>query len=292
MKDIQTSIRSIYRLFAVLIALALIGVIIYMIYAMGLFGRKPVMEIMANNCYQDTITFAADDEYWPYTFFDENGQFIGYDIETANAVANKIHVNIRVLPMPWEEALKKATEREVDGVLTCEYGDAEATDCNLMMTTPYESGEFVVFGKKKVTKAHQLAGHKIGLMLNGNVNHFVYAQGLKPWCKEYESNKAAMIALAHDECDYMLVRYIVGLGILKEMGDDAKGIKPLISFSQSNLCIGINDQDTALAEKVSAAVLELKKEGVIDHLTEKWLTTFVEPHSLIETFILLSLIHI
>ena len=264
--------------------LGLVAAVIYILSLTGVFRKDPHLTIVPDNCYEEKITFVTDEDYWPYSYFDELGNFTGHDIELVNALANHMKVNIEIIPMSWEDALSTAGRQEVDGVLTCEYGDEEETAYGLIMTVPYETGEFVAFGKKPIDKVHKLAGTRIGLLYNGNVYFSVASMGLSPWCVEYNSNREAFEALAAGECDYVLVRYVIGVGILRDMGEKAKDIKAMVPLTRSNFCIGVAGNKPELAARVSESMLELQKNGTIDILSEKWLTTYVEQLTLGDVF--------
>ena len=270
--------RSFWAFLVILLGLA--GLITYIFKVTGTFQGAPKLETFQEHAGESQIRLLTDDDYWPYSYLDADGNLTGHDIELTNALANRLGIGIEIIPMEWNAALEAAARGEADGVLTCEYGDAEATEYNMIMTTPYETGEFVAFGREHISKVHELAGTRIGLMSNGNVNEVVETMGLQPWCQGYETNRAAFDALVADECDYVLVRYVIGIGILNDIGKAANGIKPILPITRSNFCIGVVETEPELAEMISQAVLEMKMDGTVDFLSDKWLTTYVEPMSL------------
>ena len=275
----QFSNKRVIKILIAVLAFAFILVAGFAVYFSGLLEKEPKVETQPLNCFQETLTVAADEDYWPYVFHDESGKLSGHDIELINVAANRLEMNLDLIATSWEESLALAKAGKVDAVLTCEYGDSEAMGGYLIMTTPIDSEKFVVFGKEKIDRLDEAIGKRIALMVNGNAINAIRAQGMQKWCVEYESNKAAFEALAADECDYVIVRYDIGRGILKEMGTRAKGIEPYVYLAASNMCIGVSASKPELAERINALTIEMRKDGTVKKLNDKWLTDFLEDTS-------------
>ena len=271
----KISENMVIKLLIIMLVVALILTVGYAVYLSGALDKDPVVETQAMNCFDKTLTVAADEDYWPYVFYDEDGQLSGHDVELINIVANRLEMNLEIIATSWEDSLQLAQDGKVDAVLTCEYGDSEAMGGYLIMTTPTDSEKFVVFGKEKIDRLDEAIGKRIGLMINGNAVNAIKAQGMDKWCVEYDSNRAAFEALADDECDYVIVRYDIGRGILKNMGTRANGIKPFVYLSASNMCIGVEASRTELAQRINEVTIEMRNDGTVKNLNNKWLTNYL-----------------
>ncbi len=264
------------------IVMLLVGLAAFIVYASGRFAPPPVVEITPQNTFSKTIIAVADKDYWPFTFEEKNGKPSGHDIELLNIIANRIGVNVTLKLLDWEEALTAAKDGEADIVLTCEYGDKESQESSLIMTTATEYGDFVAFGKKRIDSVDELYSKKIGLLKNDNVFMALHRQGLDGHCIYYASNDEAIIGVIKGDCDYAVMRYVIGLGIIKNMGKIASGIKATTKIGESNMCIGVASNQQELADQINSTIVALKQDGTLKKLNRKWLTSYVRPFTVAE----------
>ena len=230
----------------------------------------PVITETAINSFSKTLAVATDDNYWPYVYYDENGRLTGHDVELISIVANELNMNLEIHPMTWDESLEMVRSGEADAVLTCEYTGKDVDD-GIITTSPVKSDDFVVFSKEKISSVDELYGKVIGAMKNGNVVKSIVEHGLEDRCIYYDSNQAAFQALSDGECDCVIVRYIIGLGIIDEMGNNANGIDGYISLSGSRSCIGVSAGNKPLADEISSVIGSLRADGTLARLNEKWI---------------------
>ena len=248
--------------------------------AIGYFKPDPTVEIVPVGGRNGKLTVATDADYWPYSFMDKEGRLSGREVELAYAVANVLGMEIEIRPMKWAECLKLAGEHKVDLVLTCaEY----ATDCeadDLLFSIPDGADEYMVFGREPLGSLKELGKRRLAQMSFGNVNPTLEAAGFGSEIKLYPSNREAFLAVDRGEADYIVIRHTPAVGILKELG--LKGIKPQCSAGRSCFCIGVNRQKPELLRKVNDAIMVLRVSGETRRLSEKWLSTYVEPDTLAE----------
>ena len=244
--------------------------------------HEPAVEIQAENCYDITLNVAADCDYRPYVFYDKDGNLSGNDVELINCISNYLKVNVNMMPKSWGESLEAVKSGSADILLTCEAEYSEAYPDDMLLSIPVRSGEFVVFGKKSIASVNALYGKRIGIMRQGNVNSTIFSLGLKEFCTEYNSNMEALEALADDECDYVVMRYIIGEELLDELGSRGRGIKPFVSVAPSYISIGIAGNNTQLKSEIDEAIYSFMEDGTIDRLSDKWISEFDKPHTFVE----------
>ena len=241
-------------------------------------NARPEISVQAENAYDRTLVVATDDDYWPYVYYDESGNLTGHDVELITLVANALNMNLEIHPMTWEKSLEAVRNHEADAVLTCEYTGKEI-DEGIITTSPVKSDDFVVFAREKISSLDELYQSYIGVMKNGNVMKSITEHGLEDACIYYDSNRAAFEALAAGKCDCVIVRYIIGLGILNEMGGSGKEIDGYISLSDSRSCIGVSEANRPLANEISSVIGNLRSDGVLEDLNKKWIQAHYPEHT-------------
>lgn len=223
-------------------------------YFSGHFARNPEIEVQADNNYEDTLHVVTDKDYKPYSFYDEEGNRSGYDVELITLIANRLHMNLDLDFVTWDEGLAIATGGGADVLMTCGLSDNFEGVENLIKTEITSMDEFAVYSKKPVSKLSSLHGKRIAIMANGNVVPEMEMLGLLPYCHFYTDNKSAMQALLDDEADFAVMRQAVGTMLLESM--DLPGVSAYISAGRSYMCYCVNKNKPELADKINA----LRKE--------------------------------
>lgn len=250
------------------------------LYFSGHFTKVPEVDIQPDNCYEDTLRVVTDKDYRPYSFYDENGRFSGYDVELITLIANKLHMNLDLNFMTWEEGIAIATTGGADVLMTCGHSDSFDGVENLLKTEITSMDEFAVYSRKPVSNLSALHGKRIAIMTNGNVEPQMEKLSLLQYCTHYADNKSAMQALIDGEVDFAVMRQAVGTMILEDL--DSRDINAYISAGHSYMCFCVDKNKPELAASINASIEDLILAGEYDKLCKKWLTTFVRPYTLKE----------
>lgn len=250
------------------------------LYFSGHFTKVPEVDIQPDNCYEDTLRVVTDKDYRPYSFYDENGRFSGYDVELITLIANKLHMNLDLNFMTWEEGIAIATTGGADVLMTCGHSDSFDGVENLLKTEITSMDEFAVYSRKPVSNLSALHGKRIAIMTNGNVEPQMEKLSLLQYCTHYADNKSAMQALIDGEADFAVMRQAVGTMILEDL--DSRDINAYISAGHSYMCFCVDKNKPELAASINASIEDLILAGEYDKLCKKWLTTFVRPYTLKE----------
>ena len=246
----------------------------------GTFDKDPTVDVMPDNCYSETLYVITDEDYRPYSFYDGEGKISGHDIELITLIANKLHMNLDLKLMNWDDAIIEVTSGKAQVLMTADYSDTFSGTDKLIKTVPTTSDDYVVYAKTRLSSVDQLYGKKIAVMKNGNVNSQIDMLQLSKYCVYYENNRKALEAVSNGEADCAVMRSTVGRVLLNEVGD--KSIEPLFTIGQSFMCFGVNSENEKLVQQINQALEEFKTNGEMERLRDKWLTTFVHEYTLKE----------
>lgn len=107
-----------FIVFAIAIGLALAAA---MLFRSGVFSPDPTVLIKAKNTYTDTLRVITDEDYRPYSFYDEKGRFSGHDVELIALVANKLEMNLDLRFLPWNEGIAATLVKTLNLGKNCTY---------------------------------------------------------------------------------------------------------------------------------------------------------------------------
>ncbi|WP_148821466.1 amino acid ABC transporter substrate-binding protein [Campylobacter concisus] len=68
-------------------------------------GAFLALNLNASTIKKGELTVATEGTYSPYSFYDEKGELVGYDVDIARAVAQKLNLKVEFLTAPWDAML-------------------------------------------------------------------------------------------------------------------------------------------------------------------------------------------
>lgn len=237
-------------------------ILLYLILQSGAYSRTPSIEVEPDNCYDETLHVATDEDYLPYSFVDDDGRETGHDVEMIALLANRMHVNLDLRFVPWNEGIRSLAEGKTDVLLNCDYFDDLGGMDGLLMTEPVSTDDFVVYSKAEIHHIDELYGRKIAVMENANCLSYTEMYRLDNNCVFMPSNAEALRAVEDGTADCAIVRHIVGEAILKTSG--YRDISGRITIGSSFTCIGIGQNNRDLLQRMNDAIEAMKLDGSLE----------------------------
>ena len=270
------------RIFAIILGIFTLFFVGYIIFSTGVFDKTPHVETKPNNTYAETIHVVTDKDYQPYSFVDsETNEPTGHDVELIYKIANKLEVNVDLKLLSWGECLDKLEDGGADVAMTCGTADSFDFTVKPILSNITSQDEYVVYSKKSFNSQELFGSNlKVGYMIDGNVVGVIQQMGLLDNYIGVASNKDILLQIKNGELDAGIMRHNIGTTILDEL--NISNIKARYSLSPSYMCFAINGDKASLAAKINDVLDEMRSNGELNKLNNKWLTTFVAPNSVWE----------
>ena len=244
-------------------------VVVYLLLS-DTFTAPPKLEIKPDNCYDHTIQVAADIDYEPFSYLDENNQPVGLDVELIYEVCNRLHVNVELELTDWGRARTKLSNREVDLVLNMESQAIEGD--KIIATIPTAEKQYVVYGKEPVFQLGDLYGKKIASM------QLFPSLGLENEI-DYISDYREMFRLVESEdYDFLFCPIQVGNVFLNKLR--MRDLKSSYAVYYMYSCMALVPEYEWLRDGINGVLKDLQKEGFIEKLDRKWVSHRYEPVTL------------
>ena len=227
------------------------------------------------------ITVVTDAMYPPYGFRTESGDLTGIDIDTAAALQELLGIEVRVVAAGFEAFIPGLDSGRYDA------GFNGITDTEDRRKTV----DFVNFARYgnvfvtrtdtdlKITEPTSICGEKLGVEKSGDGK--VVSDAISAECTAlgkpvvdlaiYDSTANALTAMSSDRIDIVLMGSAAGY-VAKQSRGDFKVNGPMFGdieggFSTGGLAIG---KDSALGETLQKALSELKSDGSLAKIYEKY----------------------
>ena len=223
-----------------------------------------------------TFILGLDDSFPPMGFRDEDNNIVGFDIDVAKKVAEKLGVEFVAQPISWD-----AKELELNsGNIECIWNGMSITPAReeyMSMTWTYLNNQMVFYVKadSAIATVEDLAGKTIAVqngsyaeeLLNGD---FADLAATMDSVIGYDEYLTALMDLQQGGCDAVLIDLVVGEYKVSGMG--ATDLKAAVALADDNYGIGFRKEDVALRDKVQEILMELKADGTLAEICKNWFT--------------------
>ena len=244
-----------------IVIIALIGVIVFSIQ-----GQK-------NN--ENVLVLGMDDSFPPMGFRNENNELVGFDIDLAREVCNKLGMKLEVQTISWA-----AKEQELDsGNIDCiwnGFGYTEERNEAMTLSDVYVKDKSIFFVKNdsEYSSQEDLKGKKIGVQSGSVQERRLSEDEFGNEIGEmvaYTDYLTALMDLETGNIDAVYMSKITGTYIMKSQNKNFKTFESTgISTGETGMVIAFKKGNTELKDKIENAIAELKEEGKVKEISEKW----------------------
>ena len=220
------------------------------------------------------LIMSTNAEFPPYEMTDDNGEYIGIDVEIATAIAEKLGLELEILDVDFDAALLAVNEGKSDIVMA---GVTVNEDRKLVMdfTDSYATGVQVVIVKEGSDVTMDNLGEKMIGAQRGTTG-YIYASDTpenggygEDHVTAYDNGATAVQALMNGQVDCV----IIDSAPAKEYVKANAGLTILEGeWVTENYAIGCDKGNTALVEAINEALTELIDDGTVQKIVDKYIT--------------------
>ena len=206
----------------------------------------------------------------PYEMTTDAGEFEGIDIETAQAIADKLGLELQIDDMDFDAALLAVQQGKSDLVMA----GVTVTDerQNVMdFTDSYATGiqSIIVKEDSDIASVDDLAGKKIGTQ-RGTTGYLYCSDDFGDEnVVAYDNGLTAVQMLNNGQVDCV----VIDNAPAKEFVAANPGLKLLdTAYVEENYAIGVGKGNTELKDAINTALEELKADGTLQAIVDKYIT--------------------
>ena len=216
------------------------------------------------------LTMATNATFPPYEMTTDAGTIEGIDVETAQAIADKLGLELQVDDMEFDSALLSVQQGKADIVMAGVTVTPERENV-MSFSDSYATGiqSIIVTNDSEIASVEDLSGHLIGTQRGTTGYLFCTDEFGEDSVTAYDSGLTAVQALNNGQVDCVVI-------------DDAPaqayvsanpGLKVLdTSYAVEEYAIGMAKGNTALLDAVNAALAELAEDGTLQAIVDKYIT--------------------
>ena len=219
-----------------------------------------------------TLVLGLDDSFPPMGFRDENNNIVGFDIDVATEVANRMGVELKLQPIEWSTKEMELNTGSVDCLwngLSIDDERKQAMD----LSEPYMTNRMVlvVLNDSEYTDQASLAGKTIGVQ-NGSTAETILEES--DFSKTigntigFKDNVTAFMELETKGIDAIFMDEVVANYAITSQNKDFKVLED--GLTEEEYAVGFKKGNTALKNEVQKYIDEMKADGTMTQISEKW----------------------
>ena len=216
------------------------------------------------------LTMATNAAFPPYEMTTDAGAFEGIDIDTAQAIADKLGLELQIDDMDFDAALLSVQQGKADIAMA----GVTVTDerKNVMdFSDSYATGiqSIIVKEDSDIASVDDLAGKKIGTQ-RGTTGYLYCSDDFGDEnVVAYDDGLTAVQMLNNGQVDCV----VIDNAPAKEFIAANPGLKLLdTAYVEESYAIGIGKGNTELKDAINTALEELKADGTLQAIVDKYIT--------------------
>lgn len=217
------------------------------------------------------FVLGLDATFKPMGYTDENNEIVGFDIDLAEAVCEKLGVELVKEPINWDTKEQDLSVGKIDCIwngLSVSPSREEAFN----LSEPYMKNAmvFVVPESSDINSADDLVGKKV-IVQNGSTAQDTLTASQLAANMEISSIATNVEALQQMDINLVDAVFMDEVVAQYEIQNSGKAYRILDEgLSEEEYAIAFRKEDQALRDEVQKILSELKADGTVEEISTKW----------------------
>lgn len=224
---------------------------------------------------KETIRFATEATYAPFESIDANNNIVGFDIDLAKAICQKLNANCTFTHQSFDSLIPSLKMRRFDALIAGIDITPERQKQVDFTDIYYNNSATFIAVKNKINKISLLKGKKIGVQNGTTHQKYIIQQHKEMQAVPYDNYQTAILDLKNGRIDAVFGDTAVTTEWLKTKGNEnlaAVGEKVTdANYFGVGLGIAVRKGNKALLDKLNTALIQVKQDGSYDVIYHKWL---------------------
>lgn len=223
-----------------------------------------------------TFTVGFDAEFPPYGYMDDNGEYVGFDLDLAEEVCKRNGWELVKRPIDWNSKDMELTSGNIDCIWNGFTMNGREDDYT--WSDPYidNSQVFVVAKDSGIATMADLAGKAVGVQADSSALSALNEEDNSDLknsfasLTEYADYNTAFMDLEMGAVDAIAMDVIVAGYQIEQRGESDKYVILDETLSSEEYGIGFKKGNEELRDKVQGALDEMAADGTMAEISEKW----------------------
>lgn len=225
---------------------------------------------------KDEIVVGMDDTFVPMGFKNESGEIVGFDVDLAKAVGEKLNKKIKFQSIDWSMKESELKNGNID-LIWNGYSVTDERKQNVDFSKVYLNNKQVIItlADSKISSKNDLINTKVGAQNESSSVEAIEKDGdiMSKFnggnVITFETNNDALMDLEAGRIDAVVADEILAKYYINERGREKYKILNE-NFGAEDYAVGIRKNDTKFVEEFNNALDNVIKDGTGKKISEKW----------------------
>ncbi|KMQ75566.1 transporter substrate-binding domain-containing protein [Marinobacter subterrani] len=221
----------------------------------------------------DVFQVVNSGAYPPFSFVDTQGNLVGFDVDIAEALAEKMGVEVNVQSSPWNGIIAALVGGRFDACI-CSMSNTEERRQAVDFTDPYYSAGLSVWVQgdtDDINSIDDFSGKRIGSTLGETGNQWAVENADGKWRNQtFQGLPDMMNGLTTGRIDAMIADDVPVLVAMQENAPDIKMVD-VGDLPRWPAAISIQKNHPELLKALNSALKEIKADGTYQDIVDKWI---------------------
>lgn len=257
-----------------------LAVCMMLVLAMGALvgcGGDPKAAPEKKETEKKKIVLGLDDNFPPMGFVDENNKIVGFDIDLATEAAKRMGGEVEFKPIDWASKEAELKSGRID-MLWNGLDITPKRKENILFSDPYLNNRFIIFRavgqNQDITDEASLAGKIVATQSGGGtiedyLDNKPELTGQFKEFKKYQEYMSAFMDLENGRIDAVVCDEIIGRYYMSKHPNKLEAVDVTVGPT-AQMGVGFRKEDKELRDKVQKALDEMRKDGTMAKISEKW----------------------
>ncbi len=220
------------------------------------------------------LVMGLSSSYPPSSFVDESGEIVGFEVDFAGEVCNRLGINLVKHEIVWEEKEDDLSLGEIDCIWSAMSMTPER-EKSMCLSDPYMKVDivFIVDPESGVKTIEDMAGKTVSVPDSSTSKDLLETEYPEIYITSMEDNSDVLRQLELGLVDAACM----DSGVANYWNSSNGGIYNILLAKEANenYAIGFRKSDVALRNKIQETINEMVADGTFTEISMKWFGTDV-----------------
>lgn len=213
-----------------------------------------------------------DDTFAPMGFRDNDGELVGFDVDLAKEVSQRLGVEVRFQPIDWDAKVLELNGGSIDMI----WNGLTITDARkeeMLFSNPYIANTQMIMVKagSDIDVMSDLAGKRVGVQVSSAAEEAVLANELSDDFSEllkYDTYNLALLELENGTIDAVVVDEIMGRYIISQNPGVYQAATD--NFGEEEYGVGFRLESSDIRDTINDVLAEMIEDGTAGEISIRW----------------------
>ncbi|MFW6298895.1 MAG: amino acid ABC transporter substrate-binding protein [Bacillota bacterium] len=226
---------------------------------------------MENVKEEGVLVMGLDATFAPMGFTDDDDEIVGYDVDLAKEVADRMGVELELQPIDWNAKVMELDTHNID-VVWNGFTITHERSKKVLFSTPYMNNRQIVLTEdESIESEEDLAGLNVGVQMQSSGQSALETSDVYDDLGEvtkFDTYDLALEDLKSERVDAVVIDEVMGRYVNANQGDIYE--IPDFSLGDEEYGIGFRLGDDALANEIESILDDMKEDGTGSEIAREW----------------------